>query len=181
VKSAAETMRQNPNLDIETAITELAVGEALISFLDEKGRPGITERVYVLPPGSQIGIITPEQRTTLIQNSIVAGIYEKTIDRESAYEIIKGRTAANMASESEAVQKGKEFAKEAGREAVDAAGDEASGGWLGGLSDMLGGGRKRTRATVGEQLVKSAASSIGREVGRQIIRGVLGGILGRRR
>jgi uncharacterized protein len=181
VKSAAETMRQNPSLDIETAITELAVGEALISFLDEKGRPGITERVYVLPPGSQIGIITPEQRTTLIQNSIVAGIYEKTMDRESAYEIIKGRTVANMASESEAVQKGKEFAKEAGREAVDAAGDEASGGWLGGLSDMLGGGRKRTRTSVGEQLVKSAASSIGREVGRQIIRGVLGGILGRRR
>jgi uncharacterized protein len=181
VKATAETMRQNPGLDIETAITELAVGEALVSFLDEKGRPGVTERVYVLPPGSQIGIISPEQRQALMQNSIVAGVYEKTIDRESAYEIIKGRTSANMASEGEAAQKGQEIAREAGKEAVDAAADEASGGWLGGLGDMLGGGRKRTRASVGEQLVKSAASSIGREVGRQIIRGVLGGILGRRR
>ncbi len=181
VKSAAETMRQNPGLDIETAITELAVGEALISFLDEKGRPGITERVYVIPPGSQIGIITPEQRQALIANSVVAGVYEKTLDRESAYEIIKGRTSANMATQSDAMQKGKEIANEAGKEALDAAGNEASGGWLGGLGNILGGGAKRTRASAGEQLFKSAASSIGREVGRQIIRGVLGGILGRRR
>jgi uncharacterized protein len=181
VKATAETMRQNPGLDIETAITELAVGEALISFLDEKGRPGITERVYVLPPGSQIGIISPEQRQALIKDSIVAGVYEKTIDRESAYEKIKGRTADKMPSDAEALEKGKTIVKEAGKEAVDAAGEEASGGWLGGLGNILGGGAKRTRASVGEQLVKSAASSIGREVGRQIIRGVLGGILGRRR
>jgi uncharacterized protein len=177
VKATAETMRQNPGLDIETAITELAVGEALLSFLDEKGRPSITERVYVLPPGSQIGIISPEQRQALIKESIVADVYEKTIDRESAYEKIKGRTTANMATESQAA----EVAKEAAKEATNAAGNEASGGWLGGLGDLLGGGRKRTRASVGEQLVKSAASSIGREVGRQIIRGVLGGIMGRRR
>ena len=181
VKSAAETMRQNPGLDIETAITELAVGEALVSFLDEKGRPGVTERVYVLPPGSQIGIITPEQRQALIGSSIVAGVYEKTVDRESAYEKIKGRTAENMAGETDALQKGKEIAKEAGKSAADGAGEEASGGWLGGLGNILGGGAKRTRASAGEQLIKSAASSIGREVGRQIIRGVLGGILGRRR
>jgi uncharacterized protein len=181
VKSAAETMRQNPGLDIETAITELAVGEALVSFLDEKGRPGVTERVYVLPPGSQIGIITPEQRQALIASSIVAGVYEKTVDRESAYEKIKGRTAENMAGETDALQKGKEIAKEAGKSAADGAGEEASGGWLGGLGNILGGGAKRTRASAGEQLIKSAASSIGREVGRQIIRGVLGGILGRRR
>jgi len=86
VKATAETMRQKPGLDIEKAITELAVGEALISLLDEKGRPGITERVYVLPPGSQIGPITPEQRQALIRNSLVAGVYEKAVDRESAYE-----------------------------------------------------------------------------------------------
>jgi uncharacterized protein len=178
VKAAAETMRQNEALNIETAITELAVGEALISFLDEKGRPGITERVYVLPPSSQIGPISPEQRKALISSSIVAGVYEKTVDRESAYEKLKGRAEANMATPEQAVEKGKSIAKEAGKEAVDAAADEASGGWLGGLGDMLSGGRKRTRASVGEQLVKSAASSIGREVGRQIIRGVLGGILG---
>ncbi len=177
VKSAAETMRQNPGLDIETAITELAVGEALISFLDEKGRPGITERVYVMPPGSQIGIISTEQRQILIKESIVAGVYEKTVDRESAYEIIKGRTQANMATESQAAETAKDVAKEA----TNAADEEASGGWLGGLGNILGGGAKRTRASAGEQLLKSAASSIGREVGRQIIRGVLGGILGRRR
>jgi uncharacterized protein len=177
VQSAAETMRQNPKLDIATAITELAVGEALVSFLDDKGRPGVTERVYVMPPGSQIGPITPEQRKALLAGSIVAGVYEKVVDRESAYEKLKGRTADNMATESQATEAAKEMAKEA----TNAAGEEASGGFLDGLGDMLGGGRKRTRASVGEQLVKSAASSIGREVGRQIIRGVLGGIFGGRR
>src|SRR4051812_8640140 len=91
VKATAETMRQKPGLDIEKAITELAVGEALVSLLDEKGRPSITERVFVIPPGSQIGPITPEQRKALIANSPVAGVYEKTVDRESAYEKLKGR------------------------------------------------------------------------------------------
>jgi uncharacterized protein len=176
VQAAAETMRQNPKLDIATAITELEVGEALVSFLDEKGRPGVTERVYVLPPGSQIGPITPEQRKALMASSIVAGVYEKTVDRESAYEKIKGRTAANMATESQAKEIGKEIAKEAG----NAAGSEASGGWLDNLGSIFGGGAKRTRASAGEQMMKSAASSIGREVGRQIIRGVLGSILGGR-
>ena len=103
------------------------------------------------------------------------------MDRESAYETIKGRTAANMASESDAAEQGKNIVKEAGKQAVDAAGEEASGGWLSGLGSILGGGPKGTRASAGEQLIKSAASAVGREVGRQIIRGVLGGILGRRR
>jgi uncharacterized protein len=177
VKAAAETMRQNPNLDIETAITELAVGEALVSFLDDKGRPGVTERVYVLPPGSQIGPISSEQRKVLMANSIVAGAYEKTIDRESAYEKLKGRTEDKMATESQA----KEAAKSIAKEATNAAGEEASGGFLDGLGNIFGGGAKRTRASAGEQMIKSAASSIGREVGRQIIRGVLGGIFGGRR
>jgi len=95
VKAAATTMRANPKLDIETAITELGVGEALVSFLDEKGRPSVTQRVYVLPPGSQIGPITPEQRKALIAGSLVAGTYEKTVDRESAYEKLRGRAAAS--------------------------------------------------------------------------------------
>jgi uncharacterized protein len=176
VKAAAETMRQNPNLNIETAITELAVGEALVSFLDDKGRPGVTERVYVLPPGSQIGPISIEQRKALIANSIVAGAYEKTIDRESAYEKLKGRTDDKMVTESQA----KEAAKTIAKEATNAAGEEASGGFLDGLGNIFGGGTKRTRASAGEQMIKSAASSIGREVGRQIIRGVLGGIFGGR-
>jgi hypothetical protein len=96
VKSAAETMRPNPKLDIGAAITDLAVGEALVSFLDDKGRPSVTERVFVRPPTSQIGPITAEQRKTLLAESIVAGVYEKMVDRESAYEKIKGRTDERM-------------------------------------------------------------------------------------
>ena len=94
VKATAQTMRQKPGLDIETAITELAVGEALVSLLDAKGRPSVTERVFVLPPGSQIGPITPQQRQALMAGSLVAGVYEKTVDRESAYEKLKGRAEA---------------------------------------------------------------------------------------
>jgi hypothetical protein len=181
VKVAAETLRANPKLDTEKAITELAVGEALVSFLDEKGRPGIVERAFVVPPASQIGPIDEAQRKALIAGSVVAGAYEKTVDRESAYEMLKAKAEQQMGDEKDAESLGKQAAQEMGKEAVNQAGNEASGGWLGGLGDMLGGGRKRTRASAGEQLVKSAASSIGREVGRQIIRGVLGGILGRRR
>ncbi len=181
VQAAAETMRQNPKLDIATAITELEVGEALVSFLDDKGRPSLTERVYVLPPGSQIGPITPEQRKALMASSIVAGVYEKTVDRESAYEKIKGRTAANMATETQAKETAKDMAKEVAKETGNAAGSEATGGWLDNLGSIFGGGVKRTRASASEQMIKSAASSIGREVGRQIIRGVLGSIMGGRR
>ncbi|MCZ8253840.1 MAG: DUF853 family protein [Hylemonella sp.] len=159
VKSAAETMRANPRLDIATAITELGVGEALVSLLDEKGRPAVTERVYVLPPGSQIGPVSPEQRKALLTASVVAGVYEKIVDRESAFERLSQRTQT----------------KQAEMQAQEKAG---GGGLLDSLGGILGGGGKRTRASAGEQLIKSAASSIGREVGRQIIRGVLGSILG---
>ncbi len=160
VKSAAETMRPNPKLDIAAAITELGVGEALVSFLDEKGRPSVTERVYVLPPGSQIGPITPPQRQALLAGSVVAGVYEKVVDRESAFERLSQRTQEKQAQAEAAAQK------------------DEGGGLLDTLGGLLGGGAKRTRASAGEQLIKSAASSIGREVGRQIIRGVLGSILG---
>ena len=94
VKATATTMRQKPGLDIEAAITELAVGEALVSLLDEKGRPSVTERVFVVPPGSQIGPITPEQRKALLASSLVAGVYEKAVDRESAYEKLQSRAAS---------------------------------------------------------------------------------------
>jgi len=177
VKSAAETMRQNPRLDIQQAITELAVGEALVSFLDEKGRPGVTERVYVLPPASQIGPISGAQRQALIANSIVAGVYEKAIDRDSAHEAIKARTDAHMATEATARAKTEEMAK--ATQSKD--GDPAGGGILGTLGGLLGGGQGRSRMGAGEQLFKSAASAIGSEVGRQIIRGVLGGIFGGKR
>ena len=95
VKAAASTMRANPKLDIETAITELGVGEALVSLLDAKGRPSVTERVFVIPPGSRLGADHAEERKALIAGSLVAGVYEKTVDRESAYEKLKGRVAAS--------------------------------------------------------------------------------------
>ena len=169
VKSAADTMRPNPGLDVGAAITELGVGEALVSFLDTKGRPCPTERVFVLPPASQIGPITPAQRQALLTESIVAGVYEKTLDRDSAYEKLKGHAAARTAqAESKAAS------------TSEAPADQGSGMFdsiSSGLGSLLGGGGGR-RTSAGEQLFKSAASSIGREVGRQIIRGVLGGIFG---
>jgi uncharacterized protein len=173
VQSAASTMRANPKLDIITAITELAVGEALISFLDEKGRPSVTERVYVIPPGSQIGPITPPQRQALIAGSLVAGAYEKTLDRESAYEMLKGRAA-------QGVEIAKEMADAAAQGGKEAAG-EAGGGLMGGLSELLFG-RTGPRGGKHEGLVQTAAKSavrtVGSAVGREIVRGVLGSLLG---
>jgi DNA helicase HerA-like ATPase len=180
-KSAADTMRGNPGLDIGTAITELAVGEALISFLDSKGSPSVTQRVFVLPPCSQIGPITTAQRQALLADSLVAGVYEKAVDRESAFEAIKGRTqarqpAGTVAPASNGVPTSAPTASTGGAAGTPTAAPEK--GIFDSIGDMLGGGTRRTRTSVGEQLARSAASSIGREVGRQIIRGVLGGIFG---
>ena len=165
VKATAQTMRQKPGLDIESAITELAVGEALVSFLDNKGRPCMTERVYVLPPASQLGPISAAQRQALIQGSLVAGVYEKTVNRESAYEVLRARTEATAAA------------------AAPAAGTSA-GGMLNGLNDMLFGStgpRGGQREGLAQAMAKSAVRSIGSSVGREIIRGVLGGIFGGKR
>jgi DNA helicase HerA-like ATPase len=180
VKSAADTMRPNPALDIGAAITELAVGEALVSFLDDKGRPGVTERVYVLPPASQIGPIIAEQRKALLASSIVAGVYEKTLDRESAFEKIKGRTDSRLPAKTDAsaAPDGPGKAQNSAPAAPEAAPAAPGGGLLDSLGSIFGGGARRTRTSAGEQLIRSAASSVGREVGRQIIRGVLGGIFG---
>jgi hypothetical protein len=178
VKAAADTMRANPGLDVASAITELGVGEALVSLLDEKGRPALTERVYVLPPASQIGPITPAQRQQLIAESLVAGVYEQAVDRESAFESLKGRTQTRMAATSSSSTAPTGTANRRAPVTTPEPDAPAERGLLDGLGDLLGGGARRTRASVGEQLIKSAASSIGREVGRQIIRGVLGGIFG---
>jgi hypothetical protein len=166
VKAAAETMRDNAALDEEAAITELGVGEALVSFLDEKGRPTVVERAFIVPPTGQIGPITPEQRQKLIDNSLVAGVYEKTRDRESAYEVLKARTE-QAAAQAEAVQAQKQAPAEQG------------GGILGGLGGILGGTSRRQGVV--EAMVKSAARTVGSQLGRQILRGVLGGILGGRK
>ena len=185
VKATAETMRQKPGLDIETAITELAVGEALVSLLDAKGRPSVTERVFVLPPGSQLGPITPAQRQALIQGSVVAGVYEKTVDRDSAYEKLKGRTASAQPPVPASGNGAGSAATPAGTaSAPGQAPAPAGGGVLGGLSDILfgstgpRGGRHEGLAT---SMARSAVRTIGSSVGREIIRGVLGGIMGSRK
>ena len=168
VKATAQTMRQNPGLDIESAITELAVGEALVSFLDAKGRPSVTERVFVLPPDSQLGPISPQQRQQLLQDSLVAGVYEKEVDRTSAYEMLQERAGA-AASQPAALPNG------------GAAGQSASGGMLGGLNDMLFG-RTGPRGAkydgLAQSMAKSAVRTMGSTVGREIIRGVLGSLFG---
>ena len=176
VKAAAETMRANPKVgDMSQAITELAVGEALVSFLDEKGRPSVTERVFVLPPGSQIGPITPEQRKALIDSSLVAGVYEKKVDRESAYERLKGRAEASAtAAENTKAPRG---TAPGGANAPA----EADSGVLGGLKDVIFGStgpRGGKHEGLAQSAARSAMRSIGSAVGREIIRGVLGGILG---
>jgi hypothetical protein len=166
VKAAADTLRANPAFDAVAAITELGVGEALVSFLDEQGRPTVVERAFVLPPSSRIGPMTAEERRAAINNSLLAGHYEKAVDRDSAFEKLgAGRTANNGV-------------QNANRDADGA--QPSGGGLLDTLGDMFGGGSSRRQGVL-EAAVKSAARTMGSQVGREIIRGVLGSILGGRR
>lgn len=158
VKAAAQTFRPNPKLDVEQAITELGVGEALISFLDEDGTPHIVQRAFIVPPRSQIGPITSEERRTIIDKSPIKGKYENTIERESAFEILKARAAKSSKNIEEAVQKNQSQNSP---------------------KSARGSGRKSDSLV--EAMMKSAARSVGSAVGRQIVRGILGSILGGRR
>ncbi|BBO22053.1 MAG: ATPase [Candidatus Desulfobacillus denitrificans] len=166
VKTAAQTLRQNPKIDTEAAITEMGVGEALVSFLDEKGRPNVVERAFVLPPASRIGPLTAEERNAMIRRSLLFGHYEQAVDRESAYEKLKTRAA--QAAESAPPSRTPQPQSQ----------PQQGGGLLGGLGDLLGGGPRGTRQTAAEAAVKSAARAIGSNLGRQIVRGVLGSIFG---
>lgn len=172
VRSVAETMAAKPGLDVAAAITELAVGEALVSFLDTKGRPCPTERAFVLAPGSQIGPITPEQRAALMAHSLVAGVYDKAEDRESAYEKLQQRVNALNADDPQGNGAPSGDTKASG-----------NGGLLGGLSDILFGStgpRGGKHEGLAETLAKSAMRTMGTTAGREIIRGVLGGLFGGR-
>lgn len=173
VKAAAETFRPNPALDVSQVITELGVGEALVSFLDEKGAPRMVERVFILPPASQLGPIDAAERKAAIDGSIVAGVYEKTVDRESAYEKLNGRVAAGARSAQDAPDSAASPARQQPQEA-------AAGGSM--FGDVLGGlfGQSGKRDTAVQAMVKSAVRSIGSQVGREIIRGVLGSIMKKR-
>jgi len=173
VQSAASTMRANPKLDVQTAITELGVGEALISFLDDKGRPSITERVFVLPPGSRIGPIDADERKALQASSLVAGVYEKTVDRESAFEKLKARVEGSagggVASPAPAAP------------GATTANSGDGGGLMGGLKDAIFGStgpRGGKHEGLAESAARSAMRSVGSAVGREIVRGVLGSLLG---
>ncbi|RYZ11441.1 MAG: DUF853 family protein [Comamonadaceae bacterium] len=183
VKATASTMRQKPGLDIEAAITELAVGEALVSLLDTKGRPSITERVYVVPPGSRIGPIDAAQRQALLAGSLVTGVYEKTIDRESAYEKLKGRAAsAPDAPATTAPATGTTRGPGGTAEPPGAAPAGApQGGLMGSLNEILFGStgpRGGRRDGLAQTMAKSAVRTMGTSVGKEILRGVLGGIFG---
>jgi uncharacterized protein len=162
VKAAAETFRSNPKLDVAKAITELQVGEALVSFLDEKGMPGVVQKALVCPPHSQIGPITLEQRKQLMQNSVVAGVYENAVDRESAYEKLKERSSQGAAA--------------AGSGAAAGQLSGANTPWYQNIPGMQRG--PRGGDSLVEAMAKSAARTIGSSVGRQLVRGVLGSLLG---
>ncbi|MFO1181551.1 helicase HerA-like domain-containing protein [Ottowia sp.] len=172
VKATAETMRANPQLNIETAITELGTGEALVSFLDAKGRPSVTERVFVLPPGSQIGPITDAQRADLIKNSLVAGTYEQMVDRESAYEKLAQRGAAGATG----------GPAQAG---APGAATPAEGGGL--LGDVLNWGKEALVGRTGPRggqydgMVQTVVKGEMRRMGRELLRGALGSLLGGRK
>jgi hypothetical protein len=163
VKAAASSFRENPKLKTETVITELGVGEVLISTLDEKGVPTMVDRAFVVPPVGHIGPITPEQRQQLISNSLVAGVYENLVDRESAFELLTKKAEAKAAEQAAADQaeadaKAQKEADRAERAAARA-------------PDTL-------TESITKSVVRSASSSIGRSIGTQIVRGVLGSIFG---
>jgi len=151
VRAAATTFRANPGVDVEKAITELGVGEALVSFLDEKGRPNPVERAFVVPPRARIGPLTDAERQQSMATSLVAGQYEKAIDRDSAFEMLAAREEAARVAQPEPA------------------------------AARAPAGRARTTDTALEAVAKSAARAIGSELGRRIVRGVLGSLLGGRR
>ena len=180
VKATAQTMRGKAGLDIEKAITELGVGEALVSLLDAKGRPSETEQAYVLLPGSQLGPITPVQRQALLTNSLVAGVYEQTLDRESAYERLKGAAPAAGSPATAGAAAGTVSTPAGQAPAKPSVTDQV----LSGLGEALFGStgpRGGQHQGLAQVMVKSAVRNIGSAVGREIVRGVMGSILGGRR
>ncbi len=182
VATAAETLRPNPAFDAAKAITELGVGEALVSFLDEKGRPNIVERAFILPPASRIGPLTADERAAVIKGSLVYGVYEQAQDRESAYEKLKGAAPAQAQTpDAQPTPGGRVPTTPEPSAPAPAEAPASGGGWLGGLGEILGGStgpRGGHREGLGEAMAKSAVRAIGSQVGREIIRGVLGSILG---
>ena len=159
VKAAATTLRPNPPLDVESAITQLGVGEALVSMLEEKGTPAPVQRALIVPPSGQLGTVTPAQRQAIITGSTVYGHYEKVIDRESAYEILKQRSAQATVPSRSMEEKQQEFARKRAQQPASHAKPSAT-------------------IQVIDAFAKSAARSVGSSFGRQFVRGILGSIFG---
>jgi DNA helicase HerA-like ATPase len=162
VKASAQTLRANPEINTETAITELGVGEALVSFLDEKGRPNMVERVYIMPPASRIGPITDSERADVQDASLLKGVYDQSIDRESAYEKLMARAeqtaqeAQTAAPKTSVKQPAKTTSKTAAQPAPST------------LTEILLGTKKR------DGILTAAAKSVVRSTGNQLVRGILG-------
>jgi hypothetical protein len=174
VKAAAETFRQNPKLKVETVLTQLAVGEALVSMLDENGSPQIVERAKIVPPRSQVGAISADRRKEIIASSIIAGHYEKAIDRESAYEKLQARAGQKAQTADAPPVAASPPTPEGEKPSILA---EALGTATAAFQPTIGprGGRYDSVAT---SMVKSAMRAASSSIGRQIARGILGGILG---
>jgi len=175
VKTAAQTMRPNPGLDIEAAITELGVGEALVSLLDAKGRPSPTERAWIMPPGSRIGPATDAERKAL-QDAAMVAKYAQTVDRESAYEVLNARASAEASAAGAPAGHPQDPAGPSRGKA--GAGD--AGGLMDGLNDVLFGSTG-PRGGRRDGVVQSVVKSTARTLARQLVRGVLGSLLGSRR
>lgn len=169
VKVAAETMRPNPNLDIAAAITELGVGEALVSMLDEKGRPGVTQRCWMVAPGSRIGPATDAERQAVRQASLLGGKYEKALDRESAYELLQKRAEASVDHTADTGKNASKTRQET----------QESDGVMAAVQDFLFGSTG-PRGGRREGAVQSMAKSMMRQAANKLIRGVLGSLVSRR-
>ncbi|NWK58871.1 DUF853 family protein [Acinetobacter sp. SwsAc2] len=191
VKTAADTFRANTEFKVEQAITELAVGEALISCLDEQGTPQVVERAWVMPPYSSFSPISPEQRQTLISQSIVAGIYEKSLDRESAFELLQNKVverqqqAVQIEQEKQQSKEQEALAKQQAKEAETLAKQQAREQERIAKEQQKEAEReakqreKLIQDTVGT-FAKSAARSLGGSTGQKIVRGLLGSLFGRK-
>ncbi|MCS6689010.1 DUF853 family protein [Klebsiella pneumoniae subsp. pneumoniae] len=166
VKTAAQTMRANPAFSTEQAIQELGTGEALISFLDEKGSPSVVERAMVIAPCSRMGPVSDDERNGLLNHSPLYGKYEEEVDRESAFEMLQQGVQVATGQQSAPPAKGQQN------------GDDD--GLLGGLKDILFGSTG-PRGGKRDGIVQTAAKSAVRQVTNQIVRGMLGSLLGGRK
>lgn len=191
VRAAAQAFRANPAFSTEEAIGQLGVGEALVSFLDAGGAPSMVERALIVPPESQVGPISAEERAAVMRRSLVAGVYDKAVDRESAYEILTARARERQAAEAAEAQRAdaaraaeaaererrrqeaalrKAEAEARRRETAERRARKDSGVDMG---DIFG--------SVVRQTTRTVTTTVGREIGKTLLRGLLGGLFGGRR